>query len=141
MESRKMIQRNIFTKQKQTHRHRKQTHGYQRSMTRLYMSPCLFKLYAQNPSNLASTVCELRTSRCTAGLRKWRGTRDQIAQICWILGKAKEFHKDTYFCFIDYTRAFDCVDHNTLWKILKRWGYKTTLPPPEKPICRSRSNS
>ena len=85
---------NLFTKQKQTHRHRKHTNGYQRSMARLYMSPCLFKLYAQNPSNSASTVCELRTSRCTAGLRKWRGTRDQIAQICWILGKAKEFHKN-----------------------------------------------
>ena len=54
-----------------------------------------------------------------AGFRKGRGTRDQIANICWIIEKAKEFHKNIYFCFIDYAKAFDCVDHNKLWKILK----------------------
>ena len=50
--------------------------------------------------------------------RKGRGTRDQIANICWIIGKAREFQKNIYFCFIDYAKAFDCVDHNKLWKIL-----------------------
>ena len=57
-----------------------------------------------------------------AGFRKGRGTRDQIANICWILEKAREFHKNIYFCFIDYGKAFDCVDHNKLWKILREMG-------------------
>ena len=52
-----------------------------------------------------------------AGFRKGRGTRDQIAKICWIMEKAREFQKNIYFCFIDYAKAFDCVDHNKLWKI------------------------
>ena len=57
-----------------------------------------------------------------AGFRKGRGTRDQIANVHWIIEKAREFQKDIYFCFIDYAKAFDCVDHNTLWKILKEMG-------------------
>ena len=57
-----------------------------------------------------------------AGFRKGRGTRDQIANICWILEKAREVQKNIYFCFIDYAKAFDCVDHNKLWKILKEMG-------------------
>ena len=57
-----------------------------------------------------------------AGFRKGRRTRDQIANICWIIKKASEFQKNIYFCFIDYAKAFDCVDHNTLWKILKEMG-------------------
>ena len=57
-----------------------------------------------------------------AGFRKGRGTRDQIANIHWIVEKAREFQKNIYFCFIDYTKAFDCVDHNILWKILKEMG-------------------
>ena len=57
-----------------------------------------------------------------AGFRKGRGTRDQIANICWITEKAKEFQKNIYFCFIDYAKAFDCVDHNKLWEILKEMG-------------------
>ena len=64
--------------------------------------------------------CELPDVQ--AGFRKGRGNRDQIANICWIIGKAREFQKDTYFCFIDYTKDFDCVDHNKLWKILKEMG-------------------
>ena len=56
------------------------------------------------------------------GFRKGRGTRDQIANIHWIIKKAREFQKNIYFCFIDFTRAFDCVDHNKLWKILKEMG-------------------
>ena len=57
-----------------------------------------------------------------AGFRKGRGTRDQIANIRWIMEKAGDFHKNIYFCFIDYAKAFDCVDHNKLWKILKEPG-------------------
>ena len=57
-----------------------------------------------------------------AGFRKGRGTRDQIANICWIIKKPREFHKNMYFCFIDYAKAFDCVDHNKLWKVLKEMG-------------------
>ena len=57
-----------------------------------------------------------------AGFRKSRGTRDQIANICWIMEKAREFQKNIYFCFIDYTKAFDCVVQNKLWKILKEMG-------------------
>ena len=75
-----------------------------------------------------------------AGFRKGRGTRDQIANICWIIERAREFQKNIYFCFIDYTKAFDCVDHNKLWKILQEMG--NTRPPdlpPEKSVCRSRS--
>src|SRR5574341_2242364 len=77
-----------------------------------------------------------------AGFRKGRGTRDQIANILWIREKAREFQKNIYFCFIDYAKASDCVDHNKLWKILKRDG--NIRPPslsPEKSVCRSRSNS
>ena len=57
-----------------------------------------------------------------AGFRKGRGTRDQIANILWIIEKAREFQKNIYFCFIDYAKAFDCVDHNKLWKILQEMG-------------------
>ena len=57
-----------------------------------------------------------------AGFRKGRGTRDQISNICWIMEKAREFRKNVYFCFIDYAKAFDCVDHNKLWKILREMG-------------------
>ena len=57
-----------------------------------------------------------------AGFRKGRGTRDQIANIRWIMEKAREFQKNIYFCFIDYAKAFDCVDHNKLWKILQEMG-------------------
>ena len=64
------------------------------------------------------------------GFRKGRGTRDQIANICWIFIKAREFQKNIYFCFIAYAKAFDCVDHNKLWKILKDMGipHQTTWP-------------
>ena len=57
-----------------------------------------------------------------AGFRKGRGTRDQIANICWIIEKAGEFQENIYFCFIDYAKAFDCVDHRNLWKILQEMG-------------------
>ena len=77
-----------------------------------------------------------------AGFRKGRGTRDQIANICWIIEKAREFQKNIYLCFIDYAKAFDCVDHNKLWKILKKMGipdHRTCLL--RKSVYRSRSNS
>ena len=63
-----------------------------------------------------------------AGFRKGRGIRDQIANICWIIEKAREFQESIYLCFIDYANAFDCVDHNKLWKILKEIDYQTTWP-------------
>jgi len=77
-----------------------------------------------------------------AGFRKGRGTTDQIASIRWIIENAREFQKYIYFCMIDYVKAFDCVDHNKLWKILKR-DQNTRPPflPPGKPACGSRSNS
>ena len=62
-----------------------------------------------------------------AGFRKGRGTRDQIANICWLIEKAREFQKNVYFCFIDYTKGFDCVDHNKLWEILKKMGISEHL--------------
>jgi len=73
--------------------------------------------------------CELPDVQ--AGFRKGRGTRDQFSNICWIIKKAREFQKNIYFCFIDYTKAFDCVDHNKQWKILKEMGipeHLTCLP-------------
>ena len=76
-----------------------------------------------------------------ARFRKGKGTRDRIANICWIIEKASEFQKNIYFCFIDYAKAFDWVDHNKL-KNSSRDG--TTRPPdlpPEKSVCRSGSNS
>ena len=63
-----------------------------------------------------------------AGFRKGRGTRDQIANIHWIMENAREFQKNIYFCFIDYAKAFDCVDHNKRGKFWKRWEYQTTWP-------------
>ena len=72
-----------------------------------------------------------------AGFRKGRGTGGQIANICWNIEKARESQENIYFCFIDYAKAFDCVDHNKLWKIPKELG----IPEPEKFVCRSRSNS
>ena len=83
--------------------------------------------------------CELPDVQ--VGFRKVRETRDQIANILWIIKKAREFQENIYFCFIEYAKAFDCVDHNKLWKILKGGN---TRPPdllPEKPVCRSGSNS
>ena len=62
-----------------------------------------------------------------AGFRKGRGTRDQISNICWIIKKAKELQKNIYFCFIDYAKAFDCVDHHKPWKILKEMGIPHNL--------------
>ena len=81
-----------------------------------------------------------------AGFGKSRGTRDQIASICWIREKARGFQKTIYFCFIDFTKAFDCVDHNELWKILKEMGIQDHLTCllrnlyVQLPVCSSMSN-
>ena len=72
------------------------------------------KIMAQNPSSYSPTVCEPRTSIHTIGFRKCRVTRDQIVNICYIKEKAREFQKIIYFCFTDYTKAFDCVKYNKL---------------------------
>ena len=73
------------------------------------------------------------------GFRKGQETRDQIANICWIIQKAREFQKNICFCFIDYAKGFDCVDHNKL-ENSERDGIPDYLPP-EKSVCRSRRNS
>ena len=76
-----------------------------------------------------------------AGLRKGRGTKDQIANICWIIKKARESQKNMYFCFIDYAKAFDCVDHNKLENSERDGNTRPPDLPLEKPVCRSGSNS
>ena len=76
-----------------------------------------------------------------AGFRKGRGTRDQIANIHWIMKKAREFQKNIYFCFIDYVKTFDCVDHNKLENSERDGNSRPPDLPLEKPICRSGSNS
>ena len=82
--------------------------------------------------------CELPDVQ--AGFRKGRGTREQIANICWIFKKAREFQKNIYICLINYAKAFDCVDHNKLWKILRDGNTRPPDLPPEKSVCRSRSD-
>ena len=76
-----------------------------------------------------------------AGFRKGRGTRDQIANIRWIIEKAREFQKNIYFCFIDYAKAFDCADHNKLGNSSRDGNTRPPDLPLERPVCRSRSNS
>ena len=76
-----------------------------------------------------------------AGFRKGRGNKDQIANIRWIMEKIREFQKNIYFCFIDYAKAFDCVDHNKLENSERDGNTRPTDLPLEKPICRSGSNS
>ena len=99
-----------------------------------HASKVMFKILQVN--------CEL--SDVQAGFRKGRGTRDPIANIRWIIEKAREFQKNIYFCFIDYAKTFNCVDHSKLWKILKEMGIPDQgIPdlPLEKSVCRSGSNS
>ena len=74
------------------------------------------------------------------GFRKGRRTRGQIVNLSWIIEKAMEFRKNVYFCFTDYTKAFDYMDHNKLWKILRDENARPPYLSPEKPVCRSRSN-
>ena len=83
--------------------------------------------------------CELPDVQ--AGFRKGRGIRDQIANIHWIIKKARHFQKNIYFCFIDYDRAFDCVDHNKLENSEREGNTRPPDLPPEKSVCKSRSYS
>ena len=76
-----------------------------------------------------------------AGFRKGRGTRDQLANICWVIKQAREFQKNISFCFIDYAKAFDCVDHNKLENSEREGNTRPPDLPLQKPICRSGSNS
>ena len=76
-----------------------------------------------------------------AGFRKARGIRDQIANFHWIIEKVREYQKSIYFCFIDYSKAFDCVDHSKLWKILRDEKTRSSYLSAKKPVYRSRSNS
>ena len=92
------------------------------TIAQLHSSYMLAQSNAQNSPSQASTVCELKTSRCSSWIRKGRGTRYKIAKISWVIQKAREFYKNIYFCFIDYAKIFDCVNHNKLWKTLKEMG-------------------
>ena len=83
--------------------------------------------------------CELPDVQ--AGFRKGKGTRDQIANIHWITEKAREFQRNIYFCFIDYTKAFDSVDHNKLENSERDGNTRPPDLPPEKSVCKSRRNS
>ena len=83
--------------------------------------------------------CELPDGQ--AGFRIGRETRNKIANICWVIEKARAFQKNIYFCFIDYTKAFDCVDHNKLENSERDGNTRSPDLPLEKPICRSGSNS
>ena len=76
-----------------------------------------------------------------AGLRKGKRIRDQIVNVRWIIEKAREFQKNIHFCFVDYVKAFNCVDHNKLWKILRDGNTRQPYLSPEKPVYRSRGNS
>ena len=103
-----------------------------------YASKVMLKILQARPQEYMN--CEIPDVQ--AGFRKGRGTRDQIANICWIIKKARKFQKNIYFCFIHYAEVFDCVDHHKLWKTLKRDG--NTRPPDlplEKPVYRSGGNS
>ena len=86
------------------------------------LSPCLFNFYAELQQYVNQELADVQ-----AGFRKGKGTRDPIANIPWIIEKAREFQKNIYFCFIDYVKVFDCVDHNKLWKIIKETGISDHL--------------
>ena len=90
----------------------------------LHASKVILKIFQARLQQYVN--CELPDVQ--AGFRKSRGTRDQIANICWIIEKSREFQKNIYFCFTDYAKAFDCVNQNKLWKFWKRWEYQTTWP-------------
>ena len=100
-------------------------------------------------SKLMLKILQARLQQCMnhelpgvqAGFRKGRGARDQIANIHWIIEKVREFQKNIYFCFFDYAKAFNCVAHHKLWKILRDRNTRPPDLPPETSVHRSRSNS
>ena len=93
----------------------------------LYLSPMLVRLCSKSSKLGFSIMWTKKFQMFKLGLKKGRGTRDQIANICWIIEKAREFRKNIYLCFIDYAKAFNCVDHNKLWKALKEMGIQDYL--------------
>ena len=95
----------------------------------------------QNSPSQASAMREMSTSRCSSWLQKGKGTRDQIANICWIMKKARAFQKNIYFCFIDYAKTLDCVDCNKLENSERDGNNRPPDLPLEKSVCRSGSNS
>ena len=102
-------------------------------MFKLHDSKVMFKILQAKLQQYVN----LELPDVQARLRKGRGTRDQIANICWIIEKAREFQKN--ICFIDYVKAFDCVDHKKLWE--RDGNIRPSDLPPEKSVCRSRSKS
>ena len=106
------------------------------TVTLIYTSKLMLKILHTGLQRYMN--CELPAVQ--VGFRKSRGTRDQTASICWIIKKARQSQKNIYFCFTDYAKAFDCVDHSKLWEILKEMGIPDHLTP-EKSVCRSRGNS
>ena len=98
--------------------------------TQLHSSPHASKVMLKILQARLQQYVNQELTGVQAGFRKGRETRDLIANICWIIDKAREFQKNIYFCFIDYAKAFDYVDHNKLWKI-----------PPEKSVCNSQKQT
>ena len=98
-----------------------------------------YQVNAQNPSSWLQQYMNWELPGIQDRFRKGRGTRDQITNICQIIEKAREFQKNTNFCFIGYAKAFDCVDHKKLWKILKDLEHQTLYLPPEKPVCSQQT--
>ena len=109
------------------------------STTQLHSSHMLVMLKIHQTRLKQYVNCEVPDVQ--AGFRKGRETRDQIANIHWIIEKAREFQKTIYFCFIDYAKAFDCVDHNKLENSERDGNIRPPDLPLEKPVCRSGSNS
>ena len=92
--------------------------------------------------NVTQTFNQLKVTQIfKLDLEKLEEPEIKLSASCWIIEKAREFQKNIYFCFIDYAKAFDCVDHNKLWKILRDGNIRSPDLPPEKPVGRSRSNS
>ena len=123
---------------------RKATPKNAQTTTQLHSSHTLVKWCSKIFQTRLQEYMKCELPDVQGGFRKGRGTRDQIANIRWITEKATEFQKNIYFCFIDYTKVFDCVDHNQLWKILRDGNTRPPDLPPdnenEKSVCRSRSN-
>ena len=111
---------NVFSFQSQ----RKAMPKNAQTTTQLHSSHMLVMLKIRHARLQQYVNCELPDVQ--AGFRKGRGTRDQIANILWIMEKAREFQRNIYFWFIDYAKAFDCVDHNNGGKFFKRWEYQST---------------
>ena len=96
---------------------------------------------AQNHSSQASTVYELRNSRCTSWIQKRQKNQRSNTNICWIIGKASQFQQNISLCFIGYMKAFDYVDHNKLENSERDGNTRPPYLPPDKSVCRSRSKS